>query len=318
MTQVKDYVRTSFKAAVAAEGRENIERGVSQCSGLVKMMCGVANNCATSVVRQAWMHIADIRDQESYEERPARPHPGCRQKAKKMFAQYFTAVQQMKSTLLYPSEGAIRFFHVADMPPEARKKYGTMTDAEYFEFWEGTGSLAYKQSQPLVTSLHNKLRKAFERHGLNEPVLGAWAMTACTVLELAVDTWQCTMRSCHEALPLLDMAFLENLWRPFSLQYPADLWRKAMLLMDPAIGACQLDADEERNIELGVEQLRELWISVDLPFDSTIAAVEDFDRDIFRTRGEAKKSIRELTEMREDARKDREEIKQQMAHGKSN
>lgn len=61
-----------------------------------------------------------------------------------------------------------------------------------------------------------------------------------------------------------------------------------------------------------ISVVRELWISVDLPFDSTIAAVEDFDKDIFRTRGEAKKSIRELTEMREDARKDREEIKAEL------
>jgi hypothetical protein len=85
-----------------------------------------------------------------------------------------------------------------------------------------------------------------------------------------------------------------------------------MLLMTKEVDDYKLDDDEERNIELGIEQLRELWISVDLPFNSTIAAVEDFDRDIFRTRGEAKKSIRELTEMREEARQDREDIKAEL------
>jgi hypothetical protein len=85
-----------------------------------------------------------------------------------------------------------------------------------------------------------------------------------------------------------------------------------MLLMTKEVDDYKLDDDEERNIELGIEQLRELWMSVDLPFNSTIAAVEDFDRDIFRTRGEAKKSIRELTEMREDARQDREDIKAEL------
>ncbi len=307
-----NYVGMTQQAIAANVDTEALEVAVAQCSGLVKMMCGVANNCAISVVRQAWMHIADVRDKESYEENPPHPHPGCRHQAKKLFAQFFREWAQMESVLAFPPEGTIRFFHVADMPPQARKKYGEMTDAEYFEFWKGTGALAYKQSQPLITSLQNKFRKSLERHGIREASLTAWAMTAYTVLELACDMWHNVMLSCHEAIPEVEIEVLEGIWRPFLIQRPADTWRKAMLLMAKEVGDYKLDDDEERNIELGVEQLRELWISVDLPFDSTIAAVESFDRDIFRTRGEAKKSIRELTEMREDARKDREEIKAEL------
>ena len=85
---------------------------------------------------------------------------------------------------------------------------------------------------------------------------------------------------------------------------------QAMLLMAPDCDGYKLDSDEERNIALGLEQLRELWISSDLPFDATIAAVEDFDEDIFRTRGEAKKSIRELSDMRNDARREIDEARQ--------
>ena len=294
-----------------------LEKSVSQCSGLVKMMCGVANNCAYGVVLQAWSHIADIRDEESYKERPHHPHHGCKHQAKKTFAQFFSEWAKMESTLLYPPEGCVRFFHVDDMPEQARKKYGAMTDADYFAFWKGVGSHAYKQSQPLVTSLQNKFKKSLERHAIREADLTAWAMTAYTVLELAADTWRSVMLSCHEAIPQVDKEELDGIWRPFSPQRPADIWRKAMLLMAPEVGEYKLDDDEERNIELGVEQLRDLWISVDLPFDSTIAAVEDFDKDIFRTRGEAKKSIRELAEMREDARKDREEIKAELKRAKA-
>ena len=313
-----NYVRMTQQAFAEQVDAAELETRIGQCSGLVKMMCGVANNCAISVVRHAWSKIADIRDKESYREHPHHPHPGCRHAAKKAFAQFFKDWSAMESTLAYPTHGDVRFFHVDDMPPEARKKYGAMSDAEYFEFWKGVGAQAYKQSMPLVTSLHNKYRKSLDHHGVAESELVAWAMTAYTVLELACDMWHNVMFSCHEAIPEVETEVLESIWRPFLVQRPADTWRKAMLLMAKEVGEYKLDADEERNIELGVEQLRELWISVDLPFDSTIAAVEDFDRDIFRTRGEAKKSIRELTEMREDARKDREEIKQQMAHGKSN
>ena len=301
------------QAMAAQVDAGELEKRVSQCSGLVKMMCGVANNCAISVVRHAWSLIADIRDKESYEqERPHHPHPGCRQKAKQLFAQFFREWAAMESTLAYPTHGDVRFFHVDDMPPEARKKYGAMTDAEYFEFWKGVGAQAFKQTMPLVTSLQNKYRKSLERHGIREAHLTAWAMTAYTVLELACDMWRNVILSCHEAIPEVEIEVLEGIWRPFLVQRPTDTWRKAMLLMAKEVGDYKLDDDEERNIELGVEQLRELWISVDLPFDSTIAAIEDFDKDIFRTRGEAKKSIRELTEMREDARKDREEIKAEL------
>ena len=103
---------------------------------------------------------------------------------------------------------------------------------------------------------------------------------------------------------MLKPSFIEKLWQPFSPKHAADIWRKALLLMAPECDGYKLDAVEERNIALGLEQLRDLWISSDLAFDATIRAVEDYDEDIFRTRGEAKKSIRELAEMRNDARRE--------------
>lgn len=66
---MRDYVRTIHKIAARNSGGDDLERQVSQCSGLVKMMCGVANNSAFAVVCHAWSLIADIRDEESYEEK---------------------------------------------------------------------------------------------------------------------------------------------------------------------------------------------------------------------------------------------------------
>ena len=305
----RNLVGAAAMTAVSKIDREEMERQVSQCSGFVKMMCGVANNCAIQVVNMCRCHIEDIRDEESYKERPKRPHPGYKHRSKLLFRQFFTEWHQMESALLYPSVGETRFFHVADMPEGARKKYGTMTDAQYFEFWKGTGALAFQKSKPLVTSLQNKFRLSLERHGVKHAQQTAWAMTADAVLQLACETFDRSMRSCHEVLSYLELSFVENLWKAFSPKRPAETWRKAMLLMAPDCDGYKLDSDEERNIALGLEQLRELWISSDLPFDATIAAVEDYDEDIFRTRGEAKKSIRELSEMRNDARREIEDKK---------
>lgn len=305
----RNLVGAAVTTAVNKIDREELEWWVSQCSGFVKMMCGVANNCAILIVNMCRSYIEDIRDKESYKERPRRPHPGYKHRAKMLFRQFFREWHAMESALLYPSAGETRFFHVADMPEGARKKFGTMTDEQYFEFWTGTGVLAYQKSMPLITSLQNKFRLSLERHGVKHAQQTAWAMTADAVLQLACETFDRTMRSCHEALPFLELSFVENLWKAFSPKRPAETWRKAMLLMAPDCDGYKLDSGEERNIALGLEQLRELWVSSDLPFDAAIAAVEDYDEDIFRTRGEAKKSIRELSEMRDDARREIEEKK---------
>lgn len=304
-----NYVDAAATKAVSNIDREELECKISQCSGFVKMMCGVANNCAIQAVNMCRSHIEDIRSEESYKERPRRPHPGYRHKAKQQFRRFFLEWHLMETSLLYPAPGETRFFHVADMPEESRKKYGTMTDAQYFEFWKSVGTLAFMKSRPLITSLQNKFRLSLERHGVKHAQQTAWAMTGDAVLQLACETFDRSMRSCHEMLPCLEMSFVESLWDAFSPKRPAETWRKAMLLMAPECDGYKLDDDEERNIALGLEQLRELWISSDLPYDATIAAVEDYDEDIFRTRGEAKKSIRELADLRDEARREMEQAR---------
>ena len=306
-----NYVGLAARKSAANIDHELLELEVARCSGFVKMMCGVANNCAIGIVNECRSKIADIRDDDSYKDRPRQPHPGYKHLAKKMFTQFFTEWHQMEANLLHPPVGHTRFFHVEDMQEESRKRYGTMTDAEYFEFWKGTGALAQVKSRPLVTSLQNKFRLSLERHGVKNAHQTAWAMTGDAVLQLAVETWERTMRSCQEALPMLELSFIEKLWQPFSPKRSAETWRKALLLLAPECDGYKLDDVEERNIALGLEQLRDLWICSDLPFDATIQAVDDYDEDIFRTRGEAKKSMRELAEMREDARREIEQMKRE-------
>ena len=37
-------------------------------------------------------------------------------------------------------------FHLDDLEPSVRRKYGDITDREYYDFWASTGSQAYQQS----------------------------------------------------------------------------------------------------------------------------------------------------------------------------
>lgn len=293
---------------------------VGQMSGFVKIMMGVADNCALLVMRYAHDKISDLRDSESYKERPRRPHPNYRHKAKMLFRKALEESVTWRTRLLNPSRDEVRFFHVDDIQPDARKKYGEMTDQEYFEFWQATGSRAYTECFPLVTSLWDKFRLSMQAHGIGHADQTAWGLTALTVLQLSVDSWNSTLLSVNDAMERrLSPAFMERIYRPFLLSRVADLWEQALIALSPETADYKLDSREERNIELGIRQLREKWISPTTPFDSLSGAVEDYD-DIFRTKGEMKKAMREIGELRDiavrNAERSRREELQHAAGGK--
>ena len=108
-----------------------VERDIMQCSGFVKMMCGVANNCAYYVMMDALDHI--------------RKHPRYADKSiKRLFEgkpnSALDFYKRYRNRLRWPMGDDNRFFHIADLTEEARRKYGApITDEQYFEFWEATG-----------------------------------------------------------------------------------------------------------------------------------------------------------------------------------
>lgn len=296
------------KAQDLGSGRtvSELEYTLQQCSGFVKIVCGVANNAALPIMMDCLDKIADKRSNESYGERPCRPHPGYRHAAKAAFINVLNEKRNYRCTLLYPPAGHVRFFHVDDMTDQSKQRYTKqMTDREFFEFWEGTGTLAYQKSQPLLGSLWNKFRLSMIQHGVEHEELIAWGLVADAVLEIAVTIYNGVIDSVSEACGgKISHTRMNSIYGSFSLKRVSDAWKHALGLLEPRIRDYVVDEDKERNVLLGIEQLRELWMSADMPFDATIAAVEDFGDEIFSTRGHARKSILELTEMRNDAVKE--------------
>jgi hypothetical protein len=303
----RDFVG-STRRTLNTEQIKQLERTIAQCSGFVKMMCGVSVNCAVQIAKDALDKIADVRATSDYEVKPWQPHPNYKNyRVKGLFKQYEKEKRSYFSFLLYPPTGEVRFFNLNDMPEEARRKYKATTNREYFEFWQSTGSLAYQKSQPLIGSLHNKFRLSLTSHGVPCPELVAWGLVGASVLELAQETWQRSMRSVQDACEnLLMLEDIERIYKAFSPQRMSLTWQRALKALSPEADTYKLDEHETHNIALGLNQLRELWISTDLPFDSTIQAIDDYSEDIFSTRGHAKKAMRELAEMRGDAIKNLE------------
>lgn len=288
---------------------EELEKRVSQSAGFVKMMTGVANNAALQIIADCMDRLADRRSSDSYADRPFHPHPRYKGRVKHLFGNALKERDHYRVELKWPTVGNLRFFNLADMPEEARKKYGVISDEQYFEFWESTGSYAYAQSQPLIGSLCNKFRLSLIKHGVAEPELVAWGMVGASVLELSVKIWETAMNSVYSACEgMLTKERLKDAFKPFLLARVSRAWNFALKELEPAVANYNADSAEERNVALGLEQLEELWVNPDTTFNSTIHAVEDYQDEVFSTVGHAKKSMRELAQMRDDAVVELEEV----------
>lgn len=84
----------------------------------------------------------------------------------------------------------------------------------------------------------------------------------------------------------------------FSLKHVSEAWRKALMMLSPE-SQYELSSLERRNIELGLTQLCEAWLDPSLLYNSTMQSVEDY-KEIFRTAGEHKKTLREIAVVRDE------------------
>lgn len=123
-------------------------------------------------------------------------------------------------------------------------------------------------------------------------------MTAQASLEVACTAYRSSIKTAKQDTGL-PQRIIDDLFTQFSLEAVTKAWKRALTLYAPDGMAVDPDATEQRNIELGIEQLHDVWLDPETLFDSTIEAVENYD-EVFRTKGEMKKALRELAEVRAD------------------
>lgn len=264
---------------------EEIRNRLLEVSGVVKLILGVCNTCA-------WLVTLDAHD-------VIRKSPRYKHQIKQAFKAVFEEHKAYESRLLYATTN--RFFCVADMTPQTRKKFGAdFTDQQYFEFWKGIGGPAYNKTRPLVTSLWNKYRKSLVAHGQKEADASAWAFTAVAALRLAQTMYDRIIENCPKDYGL-DRRIAVHVFSQFSMKRVLDAWVKATTMF-AATAFYPLEPSEDRNIQLGLEQLVQAWLDTDTLFDSTISTIPDFD-DIFRTKGEMKKAMREIAEFKDETQR---------------
>lgn len=254
---------------------EELQHRMAAAAGLIKFICGVANNAAWLVALEALDHARRCRD--------------YRGNVKYRFKQSVAAYHDYERNLIHNKNN--RMFCVADMTPEIRKKYGNITDREYYDFWTATGAQAFTKTKPMITSLWNKYRLSLQSHGVKESEHLAWVMTATAALELAVNLYKRAIKDIVESYKL-PRHLVEYVFSQFSLEPVRKRWNDAMLSLSPHVDYT-ISGMEERNIVHGLEQLQEAWTDTSVLYDSASETVAEYE-EVFRTPGEQKKVMREI------------------------
>lgn len=266
---------------------QEFAHAIGAVSNMVKMCVGIGNNAAWSACLDAYDHI--------------KKHPRYRQQVKggstpeQNFKRFFDILKRYERQLRYTEHN--RFFRVSDMSPETRKRYGDITDEQYYDFWAAMGSTAYAETQPFFTSLVNKLRLAYLNHGVANPDIMGWAMAAQMALTMAVNIYTCALDNAAKDMPVLSRKQYAQIFRDFDLSQAEKWWVSCVEELDPT--PVELTSLEQKNIELGYMQLEKMWLDENTIFGSRIKTFEEYD-EVWRTKGEMKKAIRQYSEMRDN------------------
>lgn len=259
--------------------KAELQDALAKSASVVKLVCGVANNATWHVMINAHDEI--------------KKHPNYRHQVKRFYKQAFDVFRDNERQLLHATEN--RMFHVDDLTPEARKKYGAITDSEYFEYWRGLGQKAYVDGHKWVSSLENKYRLSLIHHKVPHAEILSKVMTAQACLELSCSMYDSAVKTCANDWSI-QIDIMHRIFQYFNLRKVSDLWKKALFLTEPMTDTYDLEDVEERNIYQGIEQLEKEWSDPKMLYGSAFIATEYFE-EIFRTKGEWKKAMREIEQV---------------------
>lgn len=260
---------------------------IADASSFVKLVDGATNNAAWAACLDAYEYLKPLKKRFNRNVKGGGT-------AGDGYKRAFKALKDYQRNLLYTQNN--RFFHVADMSKETRSFYSeSMTDGDYYEFWTAIGFKAYQDSNSFFTCLVNKLRLAYERGGIADAEAAAWSMGAYMTLSIAAECHgyvvKATVREFGGSLKEW-----QHLFKCFDLSHVEKLWGEAHKDMFPELDKLEFTEHEYQNIGVSFNQWAEKLTKGNTLAKSRIATVADFADDIFRTKGCAKKAMRDLAE----------------------
>lgn len=127
-------------------------------------------------------------------------------------------------------------------------------------------------------------------------------MTAQAALDLAVTMYESAIKQVCQYPGMREKA-VRMVFDQFSLQPVADAWRRAIEKLDAACLTIEPTTLESKNLDYGLNQLAEAWTNVQALFRSVQQSTEDY-QEVFRTIGEQKKAMREISEVAAETEKE--------------
>ena len=258
---------------------EEFDNQMMRASAVMKTMTGIGNNSAWAACLEALDHI--------------KQHPRYKHEVKRAFNAVTDEFKAYERNLLQASRN--RLFHVADMIPESRKRYGDITDREYFDYWAASGATVYANKREWFINLWNKFRLYFINHKVAHPDIAAWAVAADMALKLSLTIYEESCKTVSEKVPI---ALIKVVYAQLSLERVSKAWGKATAILEPATQLNDYTEIEQKNIQHGLDQLEEQWTDTNNIVGALSDTSEAFD-EIFRTKGEQKKTLRMIASLAE-------------------
>lgn len=261
---------------------EDFANSVSYAAAYVKTIVGIGNNAAWAATLEALDHL--------------RQHPNFRHMVKREFNFAIVEFKAYEQRLIHTTNN--RLFHVTDMAPEYRKRYGDITDREYYEYWAASGTTAYYREHQWVTSLWNKFRLSLIAHHVPNEDIVAWGMTADACLKTALSIYENSLLVAERENGV-PMTVLRAIFGSLSIASVERRWDRAMMMLEPLTAGYELTPTEQKNIQNGVDQLSDAWSSCATLRQSLAETTEAYE-EVFRTKGEMKKALRVIGEIYEE------------------
>lgn len=192
-------------------------------------------------------------------------------------------------------ERAVKFsrYHFLDpkyFTAEQKKRFREdLTQDEYTEYWQCIGGKAFTKIVNEVNVLCNKFKLSVESHNIPNAKTCGYILATASMFVLC-EAVRSRVNSVFSQRHSISMAEVMDMTSCFSLKRMEFAWGRCVRMMGPVT---RLTEDESRNIELTVEQLVEHWNDASFFVSSEIETAEEFP-EIFRTKGEQKKYLREL------------------------
>ena len=250
-----------------------IDNKIVRVSGLFKTVCGIANNCA-------YLCVLDAMD-----ELPA--HPRYKHKLKKRFTDIIEMLKMYEMRLR-----AGQLFQVKDVIEEQKSNLKeSLTNADYFGYWQGLGGAAYILTENERNVMTYKIVRAMKSHDVKHGEIYASLLVASKMLYIATDLYkQCKKQAASEYA--LHEAWTEHIFCDLDMNDIFQRWHqttKELMLPDMVV----FDEREERNVKLASKQMYDIFHNNNFIDACVINCVKDFD-EVFKNKKAKNKIIMEI------------------------